>query len=195
MSSGLIKKVILSIAAVLALVLSIGWRASAWTAHNEHELVGTWLVTVQLNNCSGTALGSPFASLLTFADGETFIETPRIHPLLSVNVALDTVFGSSRVTTRTQPRVWLLSISLPRRLRLLASQQEHKISRKPLTSTMAPTNGPLMPRLHLPTLPAPSIAKPAPLPARSASNNPCIIGALIMGGTIANADDIQQDKN
>lgn len=74
MSSGLIKKVILSIAVVLALVLSIGWRAAAWTPHNEHELIGTWLVTVQLNNCSGTTVGSSFASLLTFADGETMIE-------------------------------------------------------------------------------------------------------------------------
>jgi hypothetical protein len=74
MSSRLIKKVIFSIGVVFALVPSIGWRASAWTPHNEHELVGTWLVTVQLNNCSGIALGSPFASLLTFADGETFIE-------------------------------------------------------------------------------------------------------------------------
>jgi hypothetical protein len=74
MSSRLIKKVILSIAVVLALVLSIGWRAAAWTPYSEHELVGTWLVTVQLNNCSGTTLGSPFASLLTFADGQTMIE-------------------------------------------------------------------------------------------------------------------------
>jgi hypothetical protein len=73
MNSG-IRKVIFSIIVAATLVLSIGWRAAAWNPHNEHEIVGTWLVTVQLNNCSGTTLGSPFASLLTFADGETMIE-------------------------------------------------------------------------------------------------------------------------
>lgn len=73
MNSGL-KKVVFLIAAAATLVLSMGWRAGAWTQHNEHELVGTWLVTVQLNNCSGTTMGAPFPSLLTFADGGTFIE-------------------------------------------------------------------------------------------------------------------------
>jgi len=73
MSSGF-KKVIFSIAVAAALVLSMGWRAAAWSPNHEHELVGTWLVTVQLNNCSGTTLGAPFASLLTFAEGETMIE-------------------------------------------------------------------------------------------------------------------------
>jgi len=73
MSSG-IKKVILLIAVAATLILSIGWRAAAWTQHDEHELLGTWLVTVQLINCSGTTMGGPFPSLLTFADGETFIE-------------------------------------------------------------------------------------------------------------------------
>jgi hypothetical protein len=68
------RKVIFSIIVVATLVLSIGWRAAAWSRHSEHELVGTWLVTVQLNNCSGTTLGAPFPSLLTFAEGETMIE-------------------------------------------------------------------------------------------------------------------------
>ena len=73
MRSG-IKKVIFWIAVAATLVLSMGWRAAAWTQRGEHELVGTWLVTVQLNNCSGTTMGGPFPSLLTFANGGTFIE-------------------------------------------------------------------------------------------------------------------------
>lgn len=73
MNSG-IKKVIFLIAMAATLVLSLGWRTTAWTQHNEHELVGTWLVTVQLNNCSGAPVGAPFPSLLTFAKGETMIE-------------------------------------------------------------------------------------------------------------------------
>ncbi|HUL35691.1 MAG TPA: hypothetical protein VL128_17545 [Candidatus Eisenbacteria bacterium] len=48
--------------------------APAWTSHGDDEIVGTWMVTVQLNNCSGVNLGPSFASLLTFADGGTFME-------------------------------------------------------------------------------------------------------------------------
>jgi hypothetical protein len=72
MKSGIVK-VLISIAMAATLIFSTGWRASAWSPHRD-ELVGTWSVTVQLNNCSGAALGAPFASLLTFAEGETMIE-------------------------------------------------------------------------------------------------------------------------
>ena len=67
-------KVLFSIAATAILVFSSGWSAAAWSPRGEHELVGTWLVTVQLNNCSGVTLGAPFSSLLTFANGGTMIE-------------------------------------------------------------------------------------------------------------------------
>jgi hypothetical protein len=67
-------KMLFSVVVAAVLVFSTGWGAAAWSPHHEHELVGTWLVNVQLNNCSGTTLGAPFASLLTFADGETMIE-------------------------------------------------------------------------------------------------------------------------
>jgi hypothetical protein len=73
MSSGF-KKITFSIAVAAALVLGIGWRAAAWSPYHEHELEGTWQVTVQLNNCSGTMTGMPFSSLLTFAQGGTMIE-------------------------------------------------------------------------------------------------------------------------
>lgn len=73
MSSGLVK-VFFSLAAAAALVLSIGWGAVAKSSHHEDEIVGTWLVTVQLNTCSGTSVGSPFPALLTFSGGGTMIE-------------------------------------------------------------------------------------------------------------------------
>jgi len=62
-----------AIVAVAILVSFLSWGAASGTP-NRHELVGTWTVTVQLNNCSGTAVGGPFQSLLTFNDGETMIE-------------------------------------------------------------------------------------------------------------------------
>lgn len=68
------RKMLYSIAVAVALALSIGWGTSAGSPHHRDEIVGTWLVTVQLNNCSGTLLGAPFPSLLTFAEGETMIE-------------------------------------------------------------------------------------------------------------------------
>ena len=68
------RKMLYSIAVAVALALSIGWIATAGSPHHRDEIVGTWLVTVQLNNCSGTLLGAPFPSLLTFAEGETMIE-------------------------------------------------------------------------------------------------------------------------
>ena len=43
-------------------------------SYHDNELVGTWKVTVQLNNCDGGLIGGPFSSLLTFAEGETMIE-------------------------------------------------------------------------------------------------------------------------
>jgi hypothetical protein len=68
-----IGKAVLASAVAVILVLSAGWGASA-SANRRDEMVGTWVVMVQLNNCSGTALGMPFQSLLTFNDGETMIE-------------------------------------------------------------------------------------------------------------------------
>jgi hypothetical protein len=72
MKSGWIKMLVTT-GLVAALILSTGFNASAWS-HHDQEIVGTWRVTVQLNNCSGTSIGGPFQSLLTFADGETMIE-------------------------------------------------------------------------------------------------------------------------
>jgi hypothetical protein len=68
-----IGKALLAMATAAVLVLAAS-RSIAAPSHGEHEIVGTWLVTVQLNNCSGTTLGAPFPSLLTFNDGETMIE-------------------------------------------------------------------------------------------------------------------------
>jgi len=68
-----IGKAMLGMVMAAVMVLSAGWSASA-SANRRDEIVGTWVVTVQLNNCSGTAVGGPFSSLLTFADGETMIE-------------------------------------------------------------------------------------------------------------------------
>ena len=63
-----------AVVAAAIMVLGVGWSAASGSSHHERELVGTWRVTVQLNNCSGTAVGGPFQSLLTFNDGETMIE-------------------------------------------------------------------------------------------------------------------------
>ena len=68
-----IGKAMLTMAIAAVLVLSAGWSAAA-PSQGEHEIVGTWAVTVQLNNCSGSAIGGPFQSLLTFNGGETMIE-------------------------------------------------------------------------------------------------------------------------
>lgn len=56
---------------------------SSMAAHASHDrdfdsdgLVGTWQVQVALHNCqSGAAIGAPFQSLLTFADGGTLTES------------------------------------------------------------------------------------------------------------------------
>lgn len=68
-----IGKAMLAMATGTVLVLSTGWSIAA-PSQGEHEIVGTWVVTVQLNNCSGTTIGGPFQSLLTFNNGETMIE-------------------------------------------------------------------------------------------------------------------------
>lgn len=68
-----IGKAMLAVATVAILTLSASWSAAA-PSQGEHEIVGTWVVTVQLNNCSGTTLGGSFQSLLTFNGGETMIE-------------------------------------------------------------------------------------------------------------------------
>jgi hypothetical protein len=73
MNSGF-TKMLFTIVMAAALVLSLGWGAAADSSHHRDEIVGTWQVTVQLNNCSGSTVGGPFHSLLTFADGETMIE-------------------------------------------------------------------------------------------------------------------------
>jgi hypothetical protein len=68
-----IGKGLLAMAMAAVLALSAGWSAAA-PSRGEHEIVGTWVVTVQLNNCSGTAMGVSFQSLLTFNNGGTMIE-------------------------------------------------------------------------------------------------------------------------
>jgi hypothetical protein len=66
-------KILFASSLAVALVLATGFNASAWSNHDQ-EITGTWTVTVQLNNCSGAAIGGPFQSLLTFAGDETMIE-------------------------------------------------------------------------------------------------------------------------
>jgi hypothetical protein len=68
-----IGKTTLAIAAAVVLLLPASWTVAS-PSHKAHEIVGTWTVTVQLNNCSGVTLGPPFQSLLTFNDDETMIE-------------------------------------------------------------------------------------------------------------------------
>lgn len=68
-----IGKGMLAMAIAAALTLSAGWSAAA-PSQGEHEIAGTWVVTVQLNNCSGTPIGGKFQSLLTFNNGGTMIE-------------------------------------------------------------------------------------------------------------------------
>jgi len=68
-----IGKTTLVFAAAAALSLPTSWSVGAPT-HRGHEIVGSWEVTVQLNNCSGTTIGGPFQSLLTFNEGETMTE-------------------------------------------------------------------------------------------------------------------------
>jgi hypothetical protein len=77
-------------AAALAIttLLSFGQSAAAQPgAHknnNAKNLIGTWTVQVQLVDCvSGTPLGSPFPSLLTFAAGGVETDTtanPMFYP-------------------------------------------------------------------------------------------------------------------
>ncbi len=68
-------------AGVLAsvVILSLGSIAAAQSGtqvFESRELEGTWTVQVQLVDCtSGTAIGNPFSSLLTFARGGTQTET------------------------------------------------------------------------------------------------------------------------
>jgi len=71
-----IGKALFAVAACALVVLSTGWNAGAHSGR-QHEIVGTWAVTVQLVSCNATPLPSippPFKSLLTFNDGETMIE-------------------------------------------------------------------------------------------------------------------------
>lgn len=68
-----IGKGMLAVAIAAVLMLSAGWSAAA-PSQGEHEIAGTWVVTVQLNNCSGTPIGGKFQSLLTFNNGGTMIE-------------------------------------------------------------------------------------------------------------------------
>ncbi|HTQ61827.1 MAG TPA: hypothetical protein VMI32_16510 [Candidatus Solibacter sp.] len=73
MNSGM-KKMLFSLGLAGMVIVAAGWRASAWVQRGDDEIVGTWNVTVQLNDCNGNKLGSTFPSLLSFADGQTFTE-------------------------------------------------------------------------------------------------------------------------
>lgn len=77
-----IGKAWLAMATAAVLVLSAGWSAAA-PSQGELAIVGTWVVTVQLNDCSGMAKGGPFQSLLTFNNGGTMIED-TMNPLFAV---------------------------------------------------------------------------------------------------------------
>ena len=62
-----------------ACILTCASSAPAYASNSaliSSELAGTWQVQVALHNCqSGAAIGAPFYSLLTFADGGTLTET------------------------------------------------------------------------------------------------------------------------
>jgi hypothetical protein len=72
-------KSIAALAAAGAFVLSWGLAATARTERGDFEdkgLEGTWVVTVNLQNCQTEAnMGGPFSSYLTFARGGTMSET------------------------------------------------------------------------------------------------------------------------
>jgi len=75
--------------AVCALVFSLVHAAIAKPGHgdaDERGLEGTWVVTVTQHDCSsGTPIGVPFESLLTFSLGGTLTETtsnPMFFPAL-----------------------------------------------------------------------------------------------------------------
>ena len=59
---------------VVGLVSFVSHGVASGSYDHRGEIVGTWSVTVQLNNCSGAPLGPPFQSLLTFEEGRTMIE-------------------------------------------------------------------------------------------------------------------------
>ena len=82
-------KAVAVLAAVSVLVVSQVHRAGAKPSRPDFDgkgLEGTWVVTVQQQNCSTNApLGAPFQSLLTFNPGGTMTETtsnPMIYPAL-----------------------------------------------------------------------------------------------------------------
>lgn len=73
------------LAMVGALFVALGSTATAQkTLTGTRKVQGTWTVTVQTRDCqTGVALGNPFLSLLTFADGGTMTETtsnPNFYP-------------------------------------------------------------------------------------------------------------------
>ncbi|MGC1416179.1 MAG: hypothetical protein WA817_12900 [Candidatus Acidiferrum sp.] len=82
MNSG-IRRITYSLVIVATVVLAAAWSATAWVPRGDDELVGTWNVTVQLNDCNGNNLGSTFPSLLTFADGQTYTED-TLNPSFAV---------------------------------------------------------------------------------------------------------------
>ncbi|MEP6939843.1 MAG: hypothetical protein ABI846_08765 [Rudaea sp.] len=66
---------LLASACVLACAAATPVRAFNWQA-DSNGLEGTWQTQVALHDCqSGAAIGVPFYSLLTFADGGTLVET------------------------------------------------------------------------------------------------------------------------
>jgi hypothetical protein len=75
-------------ALAITMLLSLGQTAAAQPRvdknNNAKGLIGTWAVQVQLVDCvSGTPLGSPFPSLLTFAAGGVETDTtanPMFYP-------------------------------------------------------------------------------------------------------------------
>jgi hypothetical protein len=72
-------KLLFPVVVAATMVLFIGWGAASGSAHDGHELVGTWRVAVQLTKMGSCSTGTPispppFQSLLTFEEGGTMIE-------------------------------------------------------------------------------------------------------------------------
>ena len=68
---------LLALATACAIACTAASSADAFNRQSDsNDLEGTWQVQVSLHDCqSGAAIGAPFYSLLTFANGGTLVET------------------------------------------------------------------------------------------------------------------------
>ncbi|MFL6427543.1 MAG: hypothetical protein ACJ71S_04815 [Acidobacteriaceae bacterium] len=62
--------------AIAAIVSVCSARGASWPENGGQQLEGTWELQIGLQDCSsGSPVGAPFRSLLTFAQGGTMTET------------------------------------------------------------------------------------------------------------------------